>query len=182
MSATEFSVITNTSQDGKNYQVDNDGRSNIYGNAESISPYGFTSNAPLYSYFIQLQNDENGVCGFPFNPTLTPIIKEGEVAIGNFLKGSVVYFNEQGRVNISNLKQSLFEVINTIFQTDIEIFELQNQIFTTLSTLTVVTGAVGTTSPLTPSIGAAITSKISEIQGKITTLQEKKQHLSELLF
>lgn len=182
MSATEFSVITNTSQDGKNYQVDNDGRSNVYGNAQSILPYGLTSNAPLFSYFIQLQNDENGVCGFPFNPKLTPTIKEGEVALGNFLKGSVVYFNEEGKINISNLKQNLFEVVNTIFQTDIEIFELQNQIFTTLSTLTVVTGTPNTPSPLTPSIGAEITSKISQIQDKITILQEKKQHLAELLF
>lgn len=182
MSATEFSVITNTSQDGKNYQVDNDGRSNVYGSAQSILQYGLASNAPLYSYFLQLQNDENGVCGFAFNPKLTPEIKEGEVALGNFLKGSAIYFNEEGKVNISNLKQNLFEVLNTIFQTDIEIFQYYNQIFTTLSTLTVVTGAVGTTSPLTPSIGAEITSKISEIQGKITILQEKKQHLAELLF
>jgi len=182
MSGTEFSVITNASQDGKSYQVDNDGRSNVYGNAQSILPYGFTSNAPLYSYFIQLQNDENGVCGFPFNPKLTPTIKEGEVAVGNFLKGSAVYFNEEGKVNISNLNQNLFEVLNTILQTDIELFGVVKEICTTLSTLTVVTGAVGTPSPLTPSIGVEITSKISEIQGKITTLQEKKQHLTELLF
>jgi len=181
MSNIDFATITMSNETGSEYQVNNGYVGGIYNGAISLLPYGILNKSVVGSHFAMLQNNENGIAGFPFNLKYQMPLSEGDFASGNFFAGSYVWHNE-GKIKIANSKQNFYTLYNEILQLGIDILQLQNEVFSILETLTVVTGTPGASSPLDPSIASQISAKKEEIAGKITTLQEKKQALAELLF
>lgn len=181
MTNIEYGVITMSNKTGSEYQVDKGTAGSVYDNVMALLPYGVLCNAPIGSHIAIIDDNENGIVGIPFNAKYQQELAEGDFFSGNLLKGSYVLHNN-GKIRIANKTQNFFTLQNEILQLVIEITTLNTEIFTTLSTLTVVTASPGSPSPITPSIASEITSKTSEITAKMETLQAKQTALAELLF
>ena len=181
MTNIEYGVITMSNKTGSEYQVDKGTAGSVYDNVMALVPYGLLCNAPIGSHIAIIDDNENGIIGIPFNLKYQQELAEGDFLSGNLFKGSYVWHNN-GKIRIANKTQNFFTLQNEILQLVIEITTLQTEIFTTISTLTVVTASPGSPSPITPSIASEITSKTSEITAKMQTLQAKQTALAELLF
>ena len=181
MTNIEYGVITMSNNTGSEYQVDKGTAGSVYDNVMALVPYGLLCNAPIGSHVAIIDDNENGIIGIPFNLKYQQELAEGDFLSGNLFKGSYVLHNN-GKIRIANKKQNFFTLQNEILQLVIEITTLNTEIFTTLSTLTVVTANPGSPSPITPSIASEITSKTNEITAKMQTLQAKQTALAELLF
>lgn len=74
-------------------------------NAEIINSYGMSSNPPKDSNAIIMNvqgNEENKIAFVQSSGNRFKGLKESEVKIGNYIKGSYIYFNENNEILFSN--------------------------------------------------------------------------------
>lgn len=98
-----LAAITLASKDDGDFQI---GQTDANGkplDTQFVYPYGMAANAPRTSQVLRMLIDGSiqNTAGIPINPgNRFKNLKEWEVAVGNFLKKSKIFFDEDGNVEI----------------------------------------------------------------------------------
>lgn len=82
------------------------GLGNRISDVDNVTPYGLLSTPPLGSFGVKfnVQGEASNQVGLVYDPTsLVSLLPDGEVAVGNFKKGSYLKFTTLGTVEVWNL-------------------------------------------------------------------------------
>lgn len=142
----------------------------------SITPYGFFCHPPKNSQLIVMKSINESFYAIAFQDSSIPSLKENEVAIGNFVDGSIIKFDENGNINITCTGNQTITVngnctVNVTGNASITAANI-SATATTAATVTapttniVAATAVNITSPLTTITGALTVTGITTIQTK----------------
>jgi phage gp45-like len=92
-------LLTKISNSGKTFQATFLGKTKS--DIRSLSPYGFFAVPPQGSKLVMFKDITESFYAVGYKDSSIPSLKEGEATVGNFVKGSIIKFDEDGNINIT---------------------------------------------------------------------------------
>ena len=170
-------LVTKAVNDANDFQVMQVSYMGKTADIENILPYGLCSSPPVNSLSIMLNvnaHEENRV-GITNSPRIRfKNLKQGEVAVGNYLTGSVVKFLENGDIEVTSANDLVVtvagnETVDITGDSTVTVGGDANVTVTGTTTLTS-TGNVSITAPLTTINGdLTVTGTIITANGTISS-------------
>lgn len=105
MNFIKRAIISYLFPDTKNYQSTQVVSMGAAFNVEVLSPYGISTNAPKDSLILlfNLNGQQDNIIGIPYHPKKRfNNLKQGEIAVGNYLTKAKIYFKENGDIEIES--------------------------------------------------------------------------------
>ncbi len=92
-------LLTRVSNNGKTFQAKFLGKTKS--GIRSLTPYGFFSVPPVESKLVIFKDAFESNYAVGYKDDIIPILKEGEAVFGNFVKGTIIFCDENGNINIT---------------------------------------------------------------------------------
>lgn len=159
-------LLTKVSNNGKVFQAKFLGKTKA--NIRNLAQYGFFSIPPVDSKLVMFKDVFESYYAIGYKDSIIPILKQNETVMGNFVKGSVIKFDENGNIDITCTANETITITGncTINCVNANINASTKATITAPTTDVIATTAVNITSPLTTITGALTVTGTTTIETK----------------